>query len=84
VEGVARPRSRVVVGALLAGLTYWSLYEANDTWGSDPQAQILALVMASFSATVVGYGAVASAQRQIDPSNTIEQTGDSENRAKRS
>jgi uncharacterized membrane protein len=74
----------IVVGALLAGLTYWSLYEANDTWGSDPQAQVLALVMASFSATVVGYGAVASAQRQIDPSGTIEQTGDSENRPKRS
>ncbi len=57
----------IVVGAVLAVLTYWSLYEANDTWGSDPQAQILALVMASFSATVIGYGAVASAQRQIDP-----------------
>jgi hypothetical protein len=57
----------IVVAAVLALLTYWSLYEANDTWGSDPQSQILALVMASFSATVVGYGAVASAQRQIDP-----------------
>lgn len=55
----------VIVGGVLAGLTYWSLYQANDTWGSDPQAQILALVMASFSATVVGYGAVASAQKQI-------------------
>lgn len=55
----------IVVGAVLAGLTYWTSYEANDTWGSDPQAQILALALAAFGATVIGYGVVGSAQRQI-------------------
>jgi hypothetical protein len=55
----------IVVGAVLAGLTYWTTYEANDTWGSDPQAQILALALAAFGATVIGYGVVGSAQKQI-------------------
>jgi hypothetical protein len=55
----------IVVAAVLAGLTYWTNYEANDTWGSDPQAQILALALAAFGATVIGYGVVGSAQKQI-------------------
>jgi hypothetical protein len=55
----------IVVGGVLAGLTYWTQYEANDTWGSDPQAQILALALAAFGATVIGYGVVGSAQKQI-------------------
>lgn len=58
----------IVVGAVLAGLTYWTTYEANDTWGSDPQAQILALALAAFGATVIGYGVVGSAQKQISTS----------------
>lgn len=55
----------IVVGSVLAGLTYWTTYEANDTWGSDPQAQMLALALAAFGATVIGYGVVGSAQKQI-------------------
>jgi uncharacterized membrane protein len=55
-----------VVGALLAGLTYWSNYVTSDTWGDDPQAQITALVLASFSATVLGLGAVRAALTRLD------------------
>jgi hypothetical protein len=58
----------IVVAAVLAGLTYWTTYEPNDTWGSDPQAQILALALAAFGATVIGYGVVGSAQKQIGAS----------------
>ncbi|HEY7604365.1 MAG TPA: hypothetical protein VH760_08875 [Gaiellaceae bacterium] len=50
-----------VVGVFLAALSYWSVYVTNDTWGEDPQAQIVALVMASFAATVAGYGAIQGA-----------------------
>jgi hypothetical protein len=55
----------IVVAAVLAGLTYWTQYDANDTWGSDPQGQILALALAAFGATVIGYGVVGSAQKQM-------------------
>ena len=50
-----------VVGAGLAALSYWGVYVTNDTWGEDPQAQIVALVMASFGATVTGYGSLQAA-----------------------
>lgn len=55
----------IVVAVVLAGLTYFTTYDANDTWGSDPQGQILALALAAFGATVIGYGVVGSAQKQI-------------------
>jgi hypothetical protein len=64
----------IVVGVVLAVLTYWTQYQTNDTWGSDPQAQILALALAAFGATVLGYGVVASAQKQIGGA----QSGDAE------
>ena len=55
----------IVVAVVLAGLTYFTTYDANDTWGSDPQGQIPALALAAFGATVIGYGVVGSAQKQI-------------------
>ncbi|MGE5273985.1 MAG: hypothetical protein ACM3QU_09560 [Verrucomicrobiota bacterium] len=55
----------LIVGGLLAALSYWSVYVTNDTWGEDPQAQIVALAMASFAATVTGYGAVRAALAQL-------------------
>lgn len=44
----------LIVGIVLGALTYFTIYNGNDTWGDDPGTQITALAIASFTAATGG------------------------------
>jgi hypothetical protein len=53
-----------VVAAFLGGVTYWSIYAKNDTWGDEPGTHMTALVIASFTAAT---GGAATLRRVLRP-----------------
>jgi hypothetical protein len=75
-----------VVALAAAGLTYWSVYVKNATWGEDPAAQVPALVAAALTGAVAAQqaaakwllgrsGAGAAASSGGKPAGEDEQTG---------
>jgi hypothetical protein len=51
----------VAIGA--AALTYWTVYESNDTWGENPGSDITALVAGAAASAVAG---TAVARQRLD------------------
>ena len=55
----------VLLALGLAVLTYWSVYASNETWGSTPASDLVALVSATFAAAI---GGIATAKKLLSPS----------------
>ena len=45
----------LVVALALGLVPYWSVYASNETWGSTPNSDLIALVSATFGAVIAGF-----------------------------
>lgn len=45
----------LVLALVLGLLPYWSVYSSNETWGSTPPSDLIALVSATFGAVIGGF-----------------------------
>lgn len=52
----------LVLALVLGVLPYWSVYASNETWGSTPPSDLIALVSATFGAVIGGF---ATAKRLL-------------------
>lgn len=52
----------LVLALALGLLPYWSVYASNETWGSTPPSDLIALISATFGAVIGGF---ATAKRLL-------------------
>jgi hypothetical protein len=54
-EGWLKIGFTVVLALALGLVPYWSVYGSNETWGSTPNSDVIALVSATFAAVIAGF-----------------------------